>query len=180
MIRTTAEQGPTLPEQLVFSTGEAEISVTALAYYVTSDLKTREDNWDVEGLNAMTNPRQSVMEGINRVSRFVNFYQDLAEKFSGVVDNPEQATELSPQEIEALGFSLFRLGNSGLAHARNAIKGGRVGFKDTAAQEEIETTVQQTADDAYELFKKLEPISTLKSGISWMIWNRKPSDARPA
>lgn len=177
MIRATTEVGPSLPEQLVFSTDEAELSVRAISYYVTSSLRTLEANWDAEGWHGIANSPEQAVEEIGRVSGFVNFHQRLAEKFSGVVDKPEQATELSPQEIETLGFSLFRLGNSGLTHARRAINSGWVGPRDTASRARTETAIQQTADSAYGLFKELEPIGKSKADIiGWMIWKNKPSD----
>lgn len=128
----------------------------------------------MEGLGAMrTSPAEAVGE-IDRISQFVEFHKGLTEKFSGVVDAPPRPIELSPGEIESLGFSLFRLGHSGLTHARAAMRSGLVAPYDAAGRARAEAYLEQTADSAYKLFKELEPIGRSKPDVGWMVWESKP------
>lgn len=166
------EVGPNLPEQLSLTADEAILCVKAVSYYVTSSLQTLEANWNNEALFAIGRSAETATEEIDRVATFVGFHQNLAKKFHEVVDTPEETVELSSEEIMALGDALFRIGNSGLIHATKAIHNGTVGFQSGAARESVERNAHQTADEAYELFKKLEPIAKSKEYSMWMVWER--------
>lgn len=171
MIRLTVEIGTDLPEQLGFTADEAELGIRALSYYATSELRTLEDNWDLEGLRAMTRPSEKSVEELDQVFDFVDFYRGIVKKLSETTGGPRQAIELLPQEIEALGFSLFRLGNSAPTHARSALTKNRVTYQSAEDRASVDTRIARTAGAAYQLFKQLEPIGMSK-GIGWMIWNK--------
>jgi hypothetical protein len=176
MIRATTEIGPELSEQLAFSTDEAGLSVKALAYFVSSSLQTLEANWNTEGLDALFNSPGEAMREIEHISQFVSLNRGLAEKVSRSIDTPEEPRELSPPELQALGSALFRFGNSGLSHARKALARDYANT-DPRVQQGAEVAIRQTADNAFELFKELEPIAQSKKNMTWMVWRDRPSAA---
>ena len=171
MERKTVEATALSSEVLTFTVDEATLGVRAVAYYVESSLQDLEANLNGRGFRAVQASAGQAMENINRTAEFVGFYQGLATKLNNAVEQPDTPVELSPNELSMLGDALFRLGNTGVKHARRALSTGEVHSDDSTFQALLAGRVEQTTTDAFDLFKKLEPIALSKSGQGWMMWD---------
>ena len=174
MQRLSPEITSDQPELLDFSTGEAELCVRAIAYYAQSSVQSLEFNWPFEARRALGYTVAEALSGTRRIAEFAAAQQALAMKFARnfadkTIDTDPHPVELTPQEIENLGYALFRLGNSGISNAHKALDSGALGHSEEGRLREV-AGVQEIAGQTFALFKALEPIAKTKTGVGWMVW----------
>jgi len=157
---------PTYGESLNFMPEDAALAVGAVSYYVSSDLRTLEANWDSEGYNGMTADVDTALENLDQIVTFVEHGKELASKLAAHHEDPSQPAVLTDEDIEMLGAALFRFGNSGILYADRAVK------REAVTEESRDRQLDELglrAIRSQAIFKWLEPIAQSK-GIPWMRW----------
>ena len=156
---------PQEPELVSLLPDDARLSVAAVSYYVSSELRTLEANWDVEGWNALIANPESANEEIDRISKFVEHGKGLATKLTDHSERPDEPMSLTDDDLVLFGFALFRFGNAGYAHAVNALD--KITVADPGhARALLDARRQQTA----RIFSGLQPTAENR-GIEWMVWS---------
>ena len=154
-----------------FAPEASALAVAAVSYYVSSSTRTLEANWDTEGFHGLSANMDSALKNLDQLSVFVEYGKDLATKLADHHKNPAHAMELTDQDIEMLGFSLFRFGNDGYVHAHQALDTGWV--KPVGGEQAKQDTHEELAhrqQEAKKIFDELEPLATEKK-VMWMDWS---------
>ena len=171
MIRATTEIGPDLPEQLIFSTGEAELGVRAVSYRMLSKWHSvpQYHSDEKEALQCLTEPLTETSKEVDDIAQFVHLHHDLAGRFMQVAAQPGDPIELSPPELQAVGYALQVLGTVGLWRAQRAFKNDKH-FASEAVRAVAARRMQHNVDDVYELYKEIEHIVASKTNIHPLHW----------
>jgi hypothetical protein len=161
---------PRPPEVISLAPEDSAIAVAAVSYYVISSTRTLEANWDAEGFHRLYANVDSALGNLDTLSAFVGQGKDLATKLADHNNNPDKAVELTDQEIEMLGFSLFRFSNEGYVHATKALDTGEVvpvgEHTERNAREELDRRQMQSK----KIFDQLAPLA-MESQVRWVDWS---------
>lgn len=176
MQRITREPSPTSAEELVLSSGEAEVGFRAVRYLLETGIQMSGPN--ESGLLALSGDFSESRNYVVRVASFVDRCARVATKLIDSMKQPEVPLDLTVEELFNLGAALPRLGRMGLRHARlvisdNGADGTYMGWSDETSRESISLQAETTARAAHVLFDEITPIGLSKDRyrvVGWPIW----------
>jgi hypothetical protein len=157
------------PERMLFTSGEAELCVKALAYCIHRMFSTPDGNLTIGAYNAIDTTVSDAMGSVRYLKETITGYAGLAERFQKATFDPDVPVELSPKDVERIGYAVYAFGTHGVRAARTAVRGVLTFSGDSDRQGAAEMVGQAEAD-SYRLFKKLEPTVQAKPGTEWMVW----------
>jgi hypothetical protein len=157
------------PERILFTSGEAELCVKALAYCIHRMFNTPDGNFTTGAYNAIDTTVSDAMGSVRYLKETITGYAGLAERFEEATFDPDVPVELSPKDVERIGYAVYAFGTHGVRAARTAVM-GELTFTSDSDRQGAADMVGQVEAGSYRLFKKLEPTVQAKPGAEWMVW----------